>query len=98
MAKKKYEGMDVDDLDEDDLADLEEEAPVQKATRKAVRKVAKKPFQRYVAFATQARAGIADAETNEVLAEGDLGIYEMLAKIYIKLENIEKQVGEIMEE
>ena len=93
MNKK---GMDIDDLDEEDIEELEEEQPRKKFIKRPA--IKKKPIQRFIAFHTPSRMGVVDAETNEVIAEGDLGIYEILAKIYSKLEKLEMQVGQIMEE
>lgn len=93
MNKK---GMDPEDLDEDEFEELEEEEKPRRTLKK--KGVKKKPVQRYMAFNVPQRVGVADSETNEILAEGEMGIYEMLAKIYSKQEKLELQIGQIMEE
>lgn len=50
---------------------------------------------RYVAFVNPLRAGIADAETNEILAEGDFAVLQILANIMGRLERIENVIGSL---
>ncbi len=81
-----YEGMDEDDLEDDDF---EENAP----KKSRVRKVKK----RFVAFAQQSRAGVVDNETGEVVGEGEFGVYEILATMLERLERMEATIGSLIE-
>ena len=85
-AREGFEGMDEDDLEEEDF-----EGEVPKKSK--VRKVKK----RFVAFAQQARAGVVDNETGDVVGEGEFGIYEILATILERLERMEATIGSLIE-
>lgn len=49
--------------------------------------------RRFVPFANPPMIGIADAETNEIVAEGDLRIEQALANVLERLERIEDKIG-----
>jgi len=55
------------------------------------------PKRRYVAFSTPQRVGIMDAETNEVIAEGEFALLQSNADILERLERIENLIGATME-
>jgi hypothetical protein len=98
---KKYEGMDLEELDEDELEMLEEEEEDEKPKKKVApkkKKVVKKPKIRYAAFQIPARTGIADTETGEAIAEGEFWIQTAIANIIERLERIEYKLGRIMED
>lgn len=91
----KFKGLSYDDLDDFEKEELEKIVP-KKAS--IVKKAPAKKIQRYSAFQFPTRIGIADAETGEVLVEGELAIYQSLAKIISDLEEIKRRIGKIMEE
>jgi len=55
------------------------------------------PKARFIAFSTSQRIGIADAETNEVIAEGEFAVLQVLANMLERLERIENSIGAMME-
>ena len=104
MAKVIEE--DDNDFEEDDEFDeFEEEQPVNRGRKKSILpeepvqertpKVKKKraPAQRYTAFHQQEAHGIADVETQEVIATD---VLEALANILARLERIETTMGDML--
>lgn len=100
IEEPEYEE-DSDEIEEE----LEEDMPAPEPTRRRVvkRKPAitkpkprPKPVQRYgVVAPTPIR--IADAETGEVVGEGEYAIYQALADIIERLERIETAIGSMTE-
>lgn len=80
-----YEGLDIDELEEEEIEGIEKKPKIKKVKK------------RFVVFAQQPRMGIVDSETNEVLAEGDLGVFEALANILERLERMETTIGSLVE-
>ena len=83
-GEEGYEGMDEDDLDPEDL---------EPAKPKGVKKVKR----RFEPFVVNARAGIVDSETGEVVAEGEYATLDVLANILERLERMEATIGSLIE-
>lgn len=90
---EEYEGMEEEELEEEEVEVLKKQVPV----RVKPKPKPKVPAQRYVAFNQAQRMGIADNETGEVVAEGEFSILQALAKMMGQLENIENNLGSMME-
>jgi len=91
MTKKDiYEGLDPEDIDDDDLELMEKPKDL-----KPLRRQEKVIRKRYVVFSQNPRLGIADGESGEVIAEGDVNaiVLETLASILERLERIETNIG-----
>lgn len=95
--EEDYEGMDEEELDEEEVEMLRKEKMIKKPRFKKKVPEPKVPPQRYAVFNQPQRVGIADNETGEVIAEGEFSILQMLAKISGQLENIENNLGSMME-
>ena len=54
---------------------------------------AAQPRKRYALFAMPARLGVADAETGDVIGEGDTAVLSILADVLERLERIEDNIG-----
>lgn len=99
---EKYQGMDPEDLDDEELESLEQDqAPKKKPVTKpkAVKKAVKKPEEvkkRYGVFVHAERIGIADRETGEIVSEGTTAVLDVLAEILERLERIETNLGSMM--
>ena len=76
-----YEGLDIEELEEEKLE------------KKPIKRVKK----RFTIFAQQQRIGIVDAETNDIIAEGEYAVLEVLANILERLERIEATIGSLVE-
>jgi hypothetical protein len=106
MPKKVVEEDDFDEEEEEFEEDEEDNKPIKFETRGGPKKV-KKPEpkkepspakqKRFAVFANPQRVGIVDAETQEVIAEGDYAILQVLADILERLESIENSVGSMLE-
>jgi len=83
-GEEGYEGLEIDELEEEDI----EKKP----------KGAKKVKKRFAVFAQAQRLGIVDAETEEVLAEGEYATLEILANILERLERMETTIGSLAAE
>ena len=103
---KKIERDEEDEELEEELEEEEEEfeedlPPMKKKPKKLRPKInkpqPKEPKQRYVAFNIPPRMGIMDAETNEVVAEGEFAMLQAQANMIERLERIENSIGSIME-
>lgn len=91
MKKELPKSYRAEEEEPEEEAELDDKPLRQKMMVK--KPIAKPSRDRYVAFAYPNRIGIADAETNEVIAEGDYALLQVLAKILGKLEMIENQIG-----
>lgn len=106
IRKEPYEGMDEEDLDEEEMEELkraEKRASRAPAPARRIRPKPKPaeptpPPMRYSAFSIPPRAGIIDTETNEVIAEGELALLQILADVKTQLERIETAIGNLMGE
>jgi len=105
MPKKIYEPeedleLDEEEEEEDDEEFPEELPPAKKNVGKmpkTVKQIKAKATPRFVAFNVPNRSGIADAETDEVLAEGEYWLQQAIANIIERLERIENTQGAILE-
>ncbi len=106
IESEEEEEFEEDEEEEDEEDELEVEPPKKKKlgripakmpVKKKIREEPEEPKKRYTAFSNPQRAGIADAETGEVLAEGEYGVYQALADIIERLERIENSVGSMLE-
>lgn len=79
--EEEYEGLEEEDLEEEI------------GKKPKVKKVKK----RFAVFAQAQRLGIVDAETQEVLAEGEYGVLEALANVLERLERMEATIGSLVE-
>jgi len=77
-------------FEEDNVKSAELKKSVQK---KPVKKKKEEPKVRYQPFVQQQRIGIADSETGEVVAEGEVAVLQTLAEILNRLERIEFTIG-----
>ncbi len=103
MVDEEYQGMETEDLDDEELESLEQDkAPKSKpvAKPKALKKPIAKPKEvinkRYGVFANPERVGVVDRETGEVVAEGNMATLEVLAEVLERLERIETNLGSMM--
>ena len=53
--------------------------------------------KRFVAFLNPQQVGIMDAETQEVVGEGEYALLQCMANVIERLERIENQLGSMME-
>lgn len=97
VDEEEFEGLDDDELDEDELEELEKTEKRKLAPKKAAKK-SPEPKRRFTVFSQPPRLGIADAETGEVIGEGETAILEILANILERLERMETNLGSMMEE
>jgi len=97
-----------DEEDEDEELEKEEVARgiAQKTIKRKPGRPPKAPIQtaptqeakkRYIAFAQPARVGVADAETGEVVGEGETAVFDILADVLERLERIENTQGNLLE-
>jgi len=95
-----------DELDEDEELEKEElerqKQPVKKRTRTPQVQQTSQPTEpttkkRYISFAQPSRIGVADAETGEVVGEGETAIFDILANVLERLERIENTQGNMLE-
>ena len=77
-----YEGLDIEELE------------AEKLEKKPIKRVKK----RFAIFAQQQRLGIVDAETNDIIAEGEYAVLEVLANILERLERMEATIGSLVAE
>ncbi|GAH06420.1 unnamed protein product [marine sediment metagenome] len=92
-----HPGMEEDELSEEEKELLEEEEkPEGKKTPTPTKPT--KPAERYVMFNLPERTGIMDAETKEVIGEGESVVPQVLTNILERLERIENNLGSLMEE
>lgn len=101
--EEEHEEFDEDSFEEDEEEVEEEEEVVEEVEKpvkkkiKLKKKVEEEVKVRYTAFANPQRYGIVDAETEEVVAEGEHAILQSLANIIERLERIENTIGNVME-
>lgn len=91
--KPEYTGMDEEDLDDEEKEILKQEE--EKKTKTKSKEKQEEIRERYVVFKQLPRIGIADAESKEVIAEGEEVVLEALAKILGALERIEARIGSL---
>lgn len=89
-----YEGMEEDELEEEDVEELERKEKKAEIPRKLKKTV--KLHKRFAVFSYPPRTGIVDVETNEIIAEGELAVLQILALILERLERIETNLGSLM--
>jgi hypothetical protein len=95
----KEEEYELEEEDEDDEEELEVPEPPVRAKKKTVSKKPQKPTEpkrRYQAFFNPQRIGVADAETGEIVGEGEYAVYQVLADILERLERIENSIGSML--
>lgn len=94
-----------DDVDDEELEKEEKKgrgrpSPIREKEKvippRPARHPGQTPKKRYMVMNMPPRVGIVDAETNEVIAEGELGIHMALADIIERLERIESNQGNMM--
>ncbi len=105
-----YEGLDDEDLEEEDLEALEKQEAKAKVLSKR-KNLSTKPKQtiknlpkptkeisrkRFGLFSQEARRGIADLESGEVVGEGEAVILEVLSDVLERLERIETNLGSLV--
>lgn len=110
-AVPAIEDVSMDDEDLEALADEEikeqtdeEEARKQRTALKATsaqavpkEEPATEVPKRYAPFAMPERAGIVDSETGEVVGEGEMAMFTILAEILNRMERIENSLGILTE-
>lgn len=100
-------GDEEEEIEEGEDEEFEEDIPKKKGRPKRFQKKPqpqkepepepKEPPKRFIAFSTPQRIGIADAETNEVIAEGEFAVLQAMANMLERLERIENSLGSMME-
>jgi hypothetical protein len=101
-----------EDLEEEEEEEEEEEfpedlTPIKKNTKGSpLARDIKKPIMvkpkpkgqpRFVAFSIPQRVGIADSESDEVIAEGEFSVLQAMSNIIERLERIENTLGAMLE-
>lgn len=100
---KMYDDEDIIEDDDEENQFEEDDSPKKPTLKKRPQSIIKKQNPekdkqpRYSAFKVPESMGIVDVETNEVVASGEIAILQALADIIQRLENIERQIGEIVE-
>lgn len=99
MAKVNYEDMidDSEDFDDEEEEEREQEEAPLKIKKPLIQKEKVVKKRGYEVFVAPERVGVRDSETHEIIAEGQYGIYQTLATILTKLEQIQDTLGSMVE-
>ena len=100
VKEEDLEEEDSDEEEDEEESQFEEDSPVKRRAnpipikKKIIKREEQKPKRRFVVFAPQ-QVAIGDAETGEVVGQGDYIIIQTLANILERLERIEDNIGSL---